>query len=175
MSYHVVPTRRKEFTSLFQGHSAKAPAFLTARHRSPWRWKTLTIRTNSTLTMAYCRCKSGIWKETGREKIFSVESSCCQMQEPRMKMAAEFGLLCWGCRKVRDFSQGQKELGVGKGGPRGKRGRNSWAYRETMSLGWNFSSCSVASATRRARHRMWILCKTGSELHKHLFSSPVAI
>lgn len=43
--------------------------------------------------------------------IFSLESSCCQMQELRMKVAAEFNLLCSGCRKVHDFSQGQREKG----------------------------------------------------------------
>ena len=52
-----------------------------------------------------------------------------------MQMAAEFGLLCSGSRKVHDFSQGQKEHGVGKGSSRGKRVRNSWAYREAMNLG----------------------------------------
>lgn len=68
-----------------------------------------------------CKCKSDSErKETGRGMIFSLESSCCQMQELRMKVAAEFNLLCSGCRKVHDFSQGQRERGVGKGGSRKK-------------------------------------------------------
>lgn len=56
------------------------------------------------------------------------------MQELRMKVAAEFNLLCSGCRKVHDFSQGQREKGWEKEVLE-KRVMNSWAYREAMSFG----------------------------------------
>lgn len=108
----MVLTEEKVYLSLL-----KAPAVPTARHLLPWQWKTLTIHLNSTLTMVFCKCKlDPERKEAGRGIIFSVESCCCQIKEPRVKVAPEFNLLCSGCRKV----QGQKDQSLAKRFSRGK-------------------------------------------------------
>jgi len=47
-------------------------------------------------------------KDTEREMISSVESSCYQMEELGKKMAAAFNFLYSECRKVHSFFQEQK-------------------------------------------------------------------
>lgn len=68
-----------------------------------------------------------------RGMISSVESSCYQMQEPRMKMAAAFNLLCSGYRKVHNFFQGQRSSVREKEVLEKERVRKSQAYREAKS------------------------------------------
>lgn len=68
-----------------------------------------------------------------RGMISSVESSCYQMQEPRVKMAAALNLPCSGYRKVHDFFQGQRSSMREKEVLEKGRVRNSQAYREAKS------------------------------------------
>lgn len=55
------------------------------------------------------------------------------MQEPRMKMAAAFNLLCSGYRKVHNFFQGQRSSVREKEVLEKERVRKSQAYREAKS------------------------------------------